>query len=404
MPLASSLPTPPQVYDWLQGLLENVWKDPVCGDGLCEAPFEYASYSRFGCKADCGRLQEVQNLTTVQVDVYFDFAHPIGSIPAADLMTQASWNLCPVESKFSANCYFADDITFERLSGSQTYIIEDMPDGQWDLMLRRDTFNKLRGAVRDWAKLQTVGLYYKVAVAALAAEVEADYEIGLLQQAVDLSAVPLRYYVLDQLAAGGGDWPKEAAEEELEQMLTGACACTPLADPDLVQAIFNNTVHPSDNATLYPDSGDLWEFCTGGAEPSDPAAYTVNDIVYWMEATGVTNGDVVQVPGREPVINRTAYPEAEYAFELKWDVNETVTVDDAWCGASTWALASGGGYTGGILGKLWAWRVKQTVAVQRLAIDLRLGDGRSTGKAAQSLKVSLIKKEATLLPLRDCLL
>lgn len=63
--------------------MQNVWVDPVCGDGICEAPFEFASYSRFGCRADCGRLQDVQNLTTVQVDVYWDFSHPVGSIPAS---------------------------------------------------------------------------------------------------------------------------------------------------------------------------------------------------------------------------------------------------------------------------------------------------------------------------------
>ena len=48
------------VYAWLRGLLQAVWRDPVCGDGVCEAPFEYAQYGRFGCRADCGRLQDIQ--------------------------------------------------------------------------------------------------------------------------------------------------------------------------------------------------------------------------------------------------------------------------------------------------------------------------------------------------------
>ena len=60
-----------------------VWQDPVCGDGICEAPFEFASYSSFGCRADCGLLQNVQNLTTIQVDIYFDFSHPVGSMPSS---------------------------------------------------------------------------------------------------------------------------------------------------------------------------------------------------------------------------------------------------------------------------------------------------------------------------------
>ena len=62
---------------------QTVWVDPICGDGICEAPFEFASYSHFGCRADCGKLQNIQNLTTIQIDLYFDFTHPVGSIPAS---------------------------------------------------------------------------------------------------------------------------------------------------------------------------------------------------------------------------------------------------------------------------------------------------------------------------------
>lgn len=36
-----------QVYDWIAGFLGNTWKDPVCGDGVCEAPFEFAYYGSF---------------------------------------------------------------------------------------------------------------------------------------------------------------------------------------------------------------------------------------------------------------------------------------------------------------------------------------------------------------------
>lgn len=63
--------------------LQAVWVDPTCGDGSCEAPFEFAAFSRFGCKADCGRLADIQNLTSAQVDVYWDFSHQAASLPAA---------------------------------------------------------------------------------------------------------------------------------------------------------------------------------------------------------------------------------------------------------------------------------------------------------------------------------
>lgn len=44
-----------EVYKWLNNAVTSIWVDPVCGDGVCEAPWEFASYSSFGCQADCGK-------------------------------------------------------------------------------------------------------------------------------------------------------------------------------------------------------------------------------------------------------------------------------------------------------------------------------------------------------------
>lgn len=71
------------VLSWLQSTLTAIWVDPVCGDGICETPFEYASFGRFGCRADCGKLSEIQNLTIVQIDLYYDFDHPTTSIASS---------------------------------------------------------------------------------------------------------------------------------------------------------------------------------------------------------------------------------------------------------------------------------------------------------------------------------
>jgi hypothetical protein len=62
---------------------QAVWVDPVCGDGQCDSPWEFASFSSFGCRADCGKLQDVQNLTSIQIDLKWNFGHPLGSTPAA---------------------------------------------------------------------------------------------------------------------------------------------------------------------------------------------------------------------------------------------------------------------------------------------------------------------------------
>ena len=52
------------VYDWLNGFLQSTWKDPVCGDGVCEQPFEFAYYGHFGCKARVGGHRRAAPLRT----------------------------------------------------------------------------------------------------------------------------------------------------------------------------------------------------------------------------------------------------------------------------------------------------------------------------------------------------
>jgi hypothetical protein len=131
-------------------LVQKTWVDPACGDGLCESPFEFASYGRFGCRADCGRLSEaVGNLTTIQIDLHFNFEHSVGSIPATELMSQTQWNLCPENgAPHGRDCYYEEDRSFDRIEGSIQEVIEDVPDGLWTIKIKRDFFHKVKGAVR----------------------------------------------------------------------------------------------------------------------------------------------------------------------------------------------------------------------------------------------------------------
>ena len=45
-----------EVRSWIADVVTTTWQDARCGDGRCEAPFEYPEYGRFGCKADCNLL------------------------------------------------------------------------------------------------------------------------------------------------------------------------------------------------------------------------------------------------------------------------------------------------------------------------------------------------------------
>lgn len=65
-------------------------KDPICGDGNCEVPWEGPAWGPFGCPADCGLHP---NTTKVIVTLSADFTgHP--SLSPGTLRAQVSWNLC----------------------------------------------------------------------------------------------------------------------------------------------------------------------------------------------------------------------------------------------------------------------------------------------------------------------
>jgi hypothetical protein len=60
-----------------------------------------------------------------------------------ELMQQASWNLCPQDIQYNADCYDDPDNKFASSSGSLTKYMPDLPDGDWSLMLKKDIFQKV---------------------------------------------------------------------------------------------------------------------------------------------------------------------------------------------------------------------------------------------------------------------
>jgi hypothetical protein len=58
-------------------------------------------------------------------------------------MQQASWNLCPQDIQYNADCYDDPDNRFASISGSLTKYMPDLPDGDWSLVLKKDIFQKV---------------------------------------------------------------------------------------------------------------------------------------------------------------------------------------------------------------------------------------------------------------------
>ncbi|CAI5979874.1 unnamed protein product, partial [Closterium sp. NIES-65] len=115
--------SPDDFYTWLNdSIIQVVWKDPPCGNGICERPLEFEAFGRFGCSADCGDLAAV---TSVTVHLTTDFHSPTDA-------AASSWNLC--RDAPTPLCWYAEDQQFTELA-SDTQVTLALPDGSWSLVL-----------------------------------------------------------------------------------------------------------------------------------------------------------------------------------------------------------------------------------------------------------------------------
>lgn len=87
-----------------RAFVDQAWRDPVCGDGICEAPYE----SPGQCVADCGT-----DGTSVRavLRVAADFRHT--RVPEDALQRPARWNLCRRDDE-RARAGLVDDLCFYR--------------------------------------------------------------------------------------------------------------------------------------------------------------------------------------------------------------------------------------------------------------------------------------------------
>jgi hypothetical protein len=158
IPQKKELTSSQEIIDWASGVVGTLWTDAICGDGVCSEPFEFPEYGRFGCKADCLRWIERMNVTEVQLDLYYNFSHPRGSVNPVDLQADATWNLCPKEQdeitgiakiRHGKDCYYETEQTFPAQSGQVQVLLTDVPDGRWAVQIKKDMFLKVGGAIRD---------------------------------------------------------------------------------------------------------------------------------------------------------------------------------------------------------------------------------------------------------------
>ncbi|KAK3239988.1 hypothetical protein CYMTET_50126 [Cymbomonas tetramitiformis] len=125
--------------EWLKDQIENAWKDPVCGDGICHTPHEFASFGRFGCNVDCGKAKDVLPvLIFVQIDLReVDKQLPQGV--ADQLRKRVSWNVCMRDADILAPgmaevCWFREDRGFKHHHERIVEYLADLKQGMTHLL------------------------------------------------------------------------------------------------------------------------------------------------------------------------------------------------------------------------------------------------------------------------------
>ena len=188
IPAATTMGGKNEVLNWIDSVVSTSWVEPQCGDGRCEAPFEFPEYGRFGCKADCNIISANMNITKIQIDLYYNFSHPKGSISPIDLMNDAKWNLCPMEQDenvgpkkifHGTDCYYEEDQGFEDQVGHIIRKIDDVPDGDWTIVVKKDIFLKVAGAVRPRVNVTKEATHKRLLLAAHYAQTRRKIELDM---------------------------------------------------------------------------------------------------------------------------------------------------------------------------------------------------------------------------------
>ncbi|KAK3244510.1 hypothetical protein CYMTET_45878 [Cymbomonas tetramitiformis] len=147
----------PPVYNvdflqWLKTQTLKIWKDPICGDGVCQEPFEFPAFHRFGCKVDCG----VAPLTAVLLYVEVAMQELLGYFShgkVEEIIQPLHWNLCLRDAVrrnegLEEVCWYRDDrnATYPKHKWLTSL---QLPRGLWYIRVYMDSLQILRGKLWD---------------------------------------------------------------------------------------------------------------------------------------------------------------------------------------------------------------------------------------------------------------
>jgi hypothetical protein len=80
-------------------------------------------------------------------------------------------------------CYYEADVALSSLTGHDTAVMTDVPDGLWQVSIKGDIFNKVGGTARNLADLNSAALQIKTNLADYAVWKNNLYELATLNSA-----------------------------------------------------------------------------------------------------------------------------------------------------------------------------------------------------------------------------
>ena len=135
-------------YEWLsESVVDPIWTEAPCGDGVCSAPYEFPAYGRFGCKADCG---SATNLISLVIHIQSRFGNS-PAVSALELMSQATWNVCLQDPGRYANdlpdlCWYEKDQKLTEVNTNKLIRL-DVISGNWYFHLKGDHLGLVAGKI-----------------------------------------------------------------------------------------------------------------------------------------------------------------------------------------------------------------------------------------------------------------
>jgi len=119
------------IWQWFEAtIVDGIFLDPVCGDGICDIPLEYRQWESYGCSDDCGFYPR-SLMVRINVEVTAEFED-------IEELNFGKWNLCSVTHDL---CYFETFQKFSTMNETQ-HINAFLPEGVWEIRLEA-----LRGGI-----------------------------------------------------------------------------------------------------------------------------------------------------------------------------------------------------------------------------------------------------------------